>query len=68
MTYNSARIMTIPRLGYKHVNMRESSIFWGYKNGNNTLTDNEVKFWIDTAKKEYFFTNDRDIKYEETNS
>ena len=68
LTYNSARIMTIPRLGYKHVNMRESSLFWSYKNGNNILTDNEVKFWIDTAKKEYFFTNDRDIKYEETNS
>jgi len=68
LTYNSARIMTIPRLGYKHVNMRESSLFWSYKNGNNVLTDNEVKFWIDTAKKEYFFTNDRDIKYEETNS
>ena len=66
LTYNSARIMTIPRLGYKHANMRESSIFWGYKNGKNVLTDNEVKFWIDTAKKEYFFTNDRDIKYEET--
>ena len=66
LTYNSARIMTIPRLGYKHVNMRESSIFWNYKNGKNVLTDNEVKFWIDTAKKEYFFTNDRDIKYEET--
>jgi hypothetical protein len=68
LTYNSARIMTIPRLGYKHVNMRESSLFWSYKNGNNILTDNEVKFWIDTAKKEYFFTNDRDIKYEETNN
>ena len=68
LTYNSARIMTIPRLGYKHVNMRESSLFWSYKNGNNVLTDNEVKFWIDTAKKEYFFTNDRDIKYEETNN
>ncbi len=66
LTYNSARIMTIPRLGYKHANMRESSIFWGYKNGKNVLTDEEVKFWIDTAKKEYFFTNDRDIKYEET--
>jgi hypothetical protein len=48
--------------------MRESSLFWSYKNGNNVLTDNEVKFWIDTAKKEYFFTNDRDIKYEETNN
>ena len=68
LTYNNIRIMTIPRLGYKHVNMRESSIFWNYKNGKNILTDNEVKFWVDTAKKEYFFTNDRNIKYEETNS
>lgn len=66
MTYNSARIMTIPRLGYKHINMRESSIFWNYKNGKDIMTDNEVKFWIETAKKEYFFTNDRNIKYEES--
>lgn len=66
MTYNSARIMTIPRLGYKHINMRESSIFWNYKNGKDIITDNEVKFWIESAKKEYFFTNDRNIKYEES--
>lgn len=66
LTYNSTKIMTIPRLGYKHVNMRESSLFWNYKNGKNVITDNEVKFWLDTAKKEYFFTNDRNIKYEET--
>jgi hypothetical protein len=68
LTYNSARIMTIPRLGYKHINMRESSIFWSYKNGKTPMSDNEVKFWIDTAKKEYFFNSDRNIKYEETNS
>ncbi len=68
LTYNSARIMTIPKIGYKHVNMRESSIFWNYKFGDKKLTDNEVKFWLETAKKEYFFSNDRDIKYEETNN
>jgi hypothetical protein len=68
LTYNSARIMTIPKIGYKHVNMRESSIFWNYKFGEKKLTDNEVKFWLETAKKEYFFSNDRDIKYEETNN
>ena len=39
-------------------------IFWNYKNGENALTADEVKFWIDSAKKEYFFTNDRAIKYE----
>jgi hypothetical protein len=67
MTYNSVRIMTIPRIGYKHVNLRESSIFWNYKFGQNKITENEAKFWIDSAKKEYFFTSDRNIKYEETN-
>lgn len=68
ITYNSVRIMTIPRLGYKHINMRESSIFWNYKNGKTPMTDNEVKFWIETAKKEYFFNSDRNIKYETSNS
>jgi len=56
--------MTIPRLGYKHMNLREGSIFWNYKYGDLKMTDDEVKFWIQTAKKEYFFVNDRSIKYE----
>ena len=64
LTYNSVQIMTIPRLGYKHVNLREGSIFWNYKNGDNIITPNEVKFWVDSAKKEYFFIHDRAIKYE----
>jgi len=64
LTHNSIKIMTIPKIGYKHSNLREGSIFWNYKNGSNKLTDDEVKFWIETSKKEYFFTQDRDIKYE----
>jgi glycosyltransferase involved in cell wall biosynthesis len=64
LTYNGATIMTIPRLGYKHTNLREGSIFWNYKFGDNKITDDEVRFWLDTAKKEYFFTVDRNIKYE----
>jgi hypothetical protein len=28
------------------------------------MSENEVKFWISTAKKEYFFVEDRNIKYE----
>lgn len=67
LTYNSVHIMTIPRLGYKHTNMREGSIFWNYKNGESVLTDDEVKFWLQTAKKEYFFVDDRSIKYQTTN-
>jgi hypothetical protein len=64
MTNNSVKFMTIPKIGYKHMNLREGSIFWNYKNGDNKLTEDEVKFWIDSAKKEYFFTKDRGIKYE----
>lgn len=68
LTYNSVSIMTIPRLGYKHTNMREGSIFWNYKNGDSKMVDDEVKFWIQTAKKEYFFTDDRVIKYQSENA
>ena len=68
LSYNSVSIMTIPQLGYRHVNMREGSIFWTYKNGENKMIEDEVKFWIQTAKKEYFFTDDRVIKYQSENA
>jgi hypothetical protein len=64
MTHNSVKIMTIPKIGYKHVNLREGSIFWNYKNGSEVMVPDEIKFWIESAKKEYFFTVDRQIKYE----
>jgi len=67
LTYNSVTIMTIPKLGYKHTNMREGSIFWNYKFGESVMTEDEVKFWIQTAKREYFFVEDRTIKYELSN-
>jgi glycosyltransferase involved in cell wall biosynthesis len=67
LTYNSVSIMTIPKLGYKHTNMREGSIFWNYKYGESVMVEDEVKFWIQTAKREYFFTEDRTIKFEPEN-
>ena len=66
MTYNSVEIMTIPKIGYKHLNLRPESIFWDLKFGDNKISEQEIKFWISTAKKEYFFVDDRNIKYEET--
>lgn len=66
MTYNSVKIMTIPKIGYKHINMRPESIFWDLKFGKNVMSEDETKFWISTAKKEYFFVDDRNIKYTET--
>jgi hypothetical protein len=67
MTHNSAKILTIPKIGYKHMNLREGSIFWNYKNGTNSIDSEEARFWIESAKKEYFFTNQRDINYEPEN-
>jgi hypothetical protein len=64
LTQNSIKIMTIPRIGYKHTNLRQGSIFWNYKNGDEVLSKEEVKFWIESAKKESFFIVDRAIKYE----
>ena len=67
LTYNSVSIMTIPKLGYKHTNMREGSIFWNYKFGETKMLEDEVKFWVQTAKKEFFFIDDRNIKYQSEN-
>lgn len=64
MTHNGVKVGVIPQIGYRHVNFREGSLFWSYKHGeNNILEENEAKFWLETAKKEFFFKNKRDIEY-----
>ena len=60
MSYLSIPIMVIPKLGYKHTNNRSGSLFDHYKN---TIDVMESKFWLNKAKKEYFFTEDREITY-----
>lgn len=61
LTYNDVKVMTIPKLGYKHVNGRKDSLFDEYKNN---LSDDERRWWLSTAKKESFFNYDREITYE----
>lgn len=61
LTYFSARIMVIPRFGYKHVNQREGSLFHGYRD---ELTPDEARWWMSLAKKEYFHPEDRKITYD----
>jgi len=52
-------------VGYKHTNQRENSLFYNYKVKEGfRLEGQEAKFWIDTAKKEYFFTTDRKVAFE----
>lgn len=67
LTHNGVKILTVPRIGYQHVNFREDSLFWKYKNDEKEkLNEKEVKFWLETAKKEFFFKNNREINYVES--
>ncbi len=61
LTFKDVRVMTIPKFGYKHVNQRPDSLFASYKE---TMNQSEAKWWLQTAKKEYYFQNDRKITYE----
>lgn len=64
LTHNGSKIVVVPKIGYRHVNLREDSLFWQYKNDDGLkLEENEAKFWVETAKKEFFFNNKRDVKY-----
>ena len=65
MTYYDKKIMTIPKIGYKKVNMRENSLFWSHKNVEGEMIDPvESRFWYNTARKECYFKKDRGISYE----
>jgi hypothetical protein len=55
---NGNKIFTIPKYGYKHVVNRDGSLFMGYAA---TLTQNDKRFWFETAKKESHFFTDRVI-------
>jgi hypothetical protein len=66
LTHNGVAIMTVPKIGYQHVNFREDSLFWSYQNNDSTkLSEKEAKFWLETSKKEFFFKNKRDVDYVE---
>lgn len=67
LTHHGVKILTVPRIGYQHVSFREDSLFWNYKNDEESkLSEKEVKFWLETAKKEFFFKNNREINYVES--
>lgn len=70
-TNGGRNIMVIPKIGYKHVNMRPGSLFWEYKNSelpDFRLSPDEAKFWMETAKSEYHFTSDRNVVYAQDSS
>jgi glycosyltransferase involved in cell wall biosynthesis len=46
MTHNSCRTMVIPKLGYKHTNQREGSLFKSYKE---FINPDDGRFWMNLA-------------------
>jgi GT2 family glycosyltransferase len=64
MTFKDVKVMVIPKFGYKHVNQRDGSLFANYKQ---SIDPVEAKWWLATAKKEYYFPKDRKITYEVQN-
>jgi hypothetical protein len=64
MTFKDVKVMVIPKFGYKHVNQRDGSLFANYKQ---TIDPVEARWWLATAKKEYYFPKDRKITYEVQN-
>ncbi len=65
LTHMSNEVFVIPKLTYRHTNFRKGSLFWDYKEGENKLSSDEAMFWLETAKKEQFFTEDRAITYQD---
>ncbi len=61
LTFKDVRVMTVPKFGYKYLNQIPNSLFASYKE---TMNPAEAKWWLQTAKKEYYFANDRKITYE----
>lgn len=55
-------IYVIPKVGYFHFVGRKGSMTEEYMN---TISEKEVEWWIDLAKKEYFFKKDRNKTFEE---
>lgn len=64
MTFKDVKVMVIPKFGYKHMNQRDGSLFQTYKE---TLDPAEARWWLAQAKKESYFSKDREITYQAQN-
>lgn len=60
--HEQKRLFVIPKVGYYHFVGREDSMTGEYSK---TITEKEADWWVDLAKKEYFFKKDRNKVYEE---
>lgn len=59
-TNKGKKVYVIPKVGYKHFLARENSLTEIYKK---EIDNDEVQWWFDLAKREYFYKNDRKKTY-----
>lgn len=60
--YKGKKAYVIPKIGYIHTVGREDSLTTFTMNN---MSEKEANWWIDLAKKEYFFPHDRNKTYQE---
>ena len=58
--YKGKKIFVIPKVGYYHLVNRPGCMTTNYAE---TMSEKEADWWIDLAKKEYFFPQDRKKTY-----
>lgn len=60
--YKQKKFYVVPKVGYLHTSGRDNSLTEIYRK---EMSEKEVEWWLDLAKKEYFFPQDRHKEYEE---
>jgi hypothetical protein len=75
MIYNDIKMMTVPRIGYdfrvnnmqefNHSSSKVPSNITAIPSNKGGMGAHETSFWVDLAKKEYFFDQDRNKTYEQ---
>lgn len=60
-TNNDQNIIVVPKLGYLHRNNRVGSYL--HSLNERGVTQEEVAFYYESSKKEFYFTKDRNIEY-----
>ena len=59
-TNKSKQVYVIPKVGYNHILGRDDSLTSLYKK---ELSEKEVQWWFDLAKKDYFFKEEKEPSY-----
>jgi len=74
--YNDLKIFSIPRIGYEYSILTNSSSYDEFlskvptnllniSKENGGLAEEEYQFWLQAAKKEYFFDEQRNVEYKQ---